>query len=96
MRTQSNINFTSQKFFGIVRHVAGDGGRPTAVQFLYIYRMLSVNNLIKPPERTNVESKGPELLLTLQSLFGQKPVPTNHVRNPEITIYDSQLSYFKA
>ncbi|XP_064468794.1 uncharacterized protein LOC135383104 [Ornithodoros turicata] len=72
--------YITLKFFGIMRHVTGDGGRTTAVQFLYIYRMLSVNNIVKPPQRMNVQAQGPQLLLTLQSLFDQKLPSSNHVR----------------
>ncbi|XP_064472594.1 uncharacterized protein LOC135387194 [Ornithodoros turicata] len=72
-----------EKFFGIVRHVTGDGGRPTVVQFLYIYRMLSVDNIVKPPKRSNVEGKGPQLLLKLQTLFGRKSAPPSYVAQLE-------------
>ncbi|KAH6926646.1 hypothetical protein HPB50_020845 [Hyalomma asiaticum] len=58
-----------ERFFGIVRHVAGDGGQPTVQHFLFIYRMLSVNNLVRPPKRASVEGDGPQLLLKLQGLF---------------------------
>lgn len=68
-----------QKFFGISRHVAGDGGQPTVQQFLYIYRMLSVNNLVKPPKRCNVSGQGPQLLLKLHSLFGKKSAVKDQV-----------------
>ncbi|KAH8033710.1 hypothetical protein HPB51_015546 [Rhipicephalus microplus] len=58
-----------ERFFGIVRHVAGDGGQPTVQHFLFIYRMLYVNNLVRPPKRASVEGDGPQLLLKLQGLF---------------------------
>nr|XP_037273487.1 uncharacterized protein LOC119165410 [Rhipicephalus microplus] len=58
-----------ERFFGIVRHVAGDGGQPTVQHFLFIYRMLSVNNLVRPPKQASVEGGGPQLLLKLQGLF---------------------------
>ncbi|XP_075725820.1 uncharacterized protein LOC142767629 [Rhipicephalus microplus] len=66
-----------ERFFGIVRHVAGDGGQPTVQHFLFIYRMLSVNNLVWPPKRASVEGEGPQLLLKLQGLFDKKkPAPS--------------------
>lgn len=63
-----------ERFFGIIRHVAGDGGQPTVQQFLFIYRMLSVRNLVQPPQRASVVGDGPQLLLKLQDLF-QKEKP---------------------
>ncbi|KAG0436154.1 hypothetical protein HPB47_018108 [Ixodes persulcatus] len=35
------------------------------------YRMLSVNNLVRPPKRASVDGDGPQRLLRLQDLFGQ-------------------------
>lgn len=69
-----------QRFFGIARHVAGDGGQPTIQQFLFIYRMLSVNNLVRPPKRASVDGDGPQLLFKLQDLFNKEAAPVNHVR----------------
>ncbi|KAH8021112.1 hypothetical protein HPB51_012507 [Rhipicephalus microplus] len=68
-----------ERFFGIARHVAGDGGHPTVQQFLFIYRMLSVNNLVRPPKRASVDGSGPQLLLTLQGLFGKEKPSTTQV-----------------
>ncbi|XP_075727729.1 uncharacterized protein LOC142768959 [Rhipicephalus microplus] len=48
-----------ERFFGIARHVAGDGGQPTIQQFVFIYRMHSVNNLVRPPKRASVDGDGP-------------------------------------
>lgn len=44
--------------------------------FLFIYRMLSVNNLVRPPKRASVDGDGPQLLLKLQGLF-EKEQPAN-------------------
>lgn len=68
-----------ERFFGIARHVAGDGGQPTVQQFLFIYRMLWVNNLVRPPKRASVDGSGPQLLLTLQGLFDKEKPSTTQV-----------------
>ncbi|KAH8033298.1 hypothetical protein HPB51_009409 [Rhipicephalus microplus] len=69
-----------ERFFGIARHVAGDGGQPTIQQFLFIYRMLSVNNLVRLPKGASVDGDGPQLLFKLQDLFNKEAAPVNHVR----------------
>lgn len=69
-----------EKFFGISRHIAGDGGQPTVQQFLHIYRMLCVNNLVRPPARSNVSGQGPQLLLNLRSLFQSKAAVKSQVQ----------------
>ncbi|KAH9376284.1 hypothetical protein HPB48_015016 [Haemaphysalis longicornis] len=78
-----------ERFFGIVRHVAGDGGQPTVQHFLFIYGMLSVNNLVRPPKRASVEGDGPQLLLKLQGLFDKKKPASSqeqfHYTNDQIT-----------
>ncbi|XP_075729099.1 gamma-tubulin complex component 6 isoform X6 [Rhipicephalus microplus] len=68
-----------ERFFGIARHVAGAGGQPTVQQFLFIYRLLSVNNLIRPPQRASVEGDGPRLLLKMQDLFQHKEPTVNQL-----------------
>lgn len=68
-----------ERFFGIARHVAGDGGQPTVQQFLFMCRMLSVNNLVRPPKRASVDGSGPQLLLTLQGLFDKEKPSTTQV-----------------
>nr|XP_037270216.1 uncharacterized protein LOC119161806 [Rhipicephalus microplus] len=68
-----------ERFFGIARHVAGAGGQPTVQQFLFIYRLLSVNNLIRPPQRASVEGDGPSLLLKMQYLFQHKEPIVNQI-----------------
>ncbi|KAH8025988.1 hypothetical protein HPB51_015293 [Rhipicephalus microplus] len=68
-----------ERFFGIVRHVAGDGSQPTVQHFLFIYRMLSVNNLVRPPKRSSVEEERPQLLLKLQGLFGKEKSASSQV-----------------
>ncbi|KAH9369580.1 hypothetical protein HPB48_011526 [Haemaphysalis longicornis] len=80
------IAFFFQRLFGIVRHVAGDGGQPTVQHFLFIYRMLSVNNLVRPPKRASVDSDGPQLLLKLQGLFEKEP-PANSQLEHQLFFY---------
>lgn len=48
--------------------------------FLFIYQMLSVNNLIRPPKRASDEDDGPQLL-KLQGLFNKEAAPGSHVRH---------------
>ncbi|KAL1436881.1 hypothetical protein MTO96_049277 [Rhipicephalus appendiculatus] len=74
-----------ERFFGIVRHDAGDGGQPTVQQFLFIYRMLSVNNLVQPPKRASVAGDGPQLLLKLQNIFYRTKAPIKHVSKALLT-----------
>jgi len=45
--------FNLQKFFGIVRQVAGPNDHLSYPSFLQLYRMLSVFSLIKPPKSGN-------------------------------------------
>ncbi|KAH7958552.1 hypothetical protein HPB49_002537 [Dermacentor silvarum] len=78
------------RFFGIVRHVAGDGAQPTVQHFLFIYRMLSVNNLVRPPKRASVDGDGPQLLLKLQDLF-EKEKPSNSQVDTLAVLFDDVL-----
>nr|XP_037289777.1 uncharacterized protein LOC119184074 [Rhipicephalus microplus] len=80
-----------ERFFGIARHVAGDGGQPTVQQFLFIYRMLSVNNLVRPPKRASVDGSGPQLLLTLQGLFDKEKPSTTQVDTLAVLLDDVLL-----
>lgn len=61
--------------------MAGDGGQPTVQHFLFIYRMLSVNNLVRPPKRASVDGDGPQLLLKLQGLFEKEPPANSQVEH---------------
>nr|XP_037285137.1 uncharacterized protein LOC119178075 [Rhipicephalus microplus] len=80
-----------ERFFGIARHVAGDGGQPKIQQLLFIYRMLSVNNLVRPPKRASVDGDGPQLLFKLQDLFSKEAAPVNHVDSLAILLDDVLL-----
>lgn len=40
--------YNFQKFFGIIRQVAGPNDHPSTPTFLQLYRMLSVYSLVKP------------------------------------------------
>ncbi|CAH1736906.1 unnamed protein product [Aphis gossypii] len=42
-----------EKFFGIIRQVAGPNDHPSTPTFLQLYRMLSMYSLIKPPKSGN-------------------------------------------
>ncbi|KAH6936868.1 hypothetical protein HPB50_023810 [Hyalomma asiaticum] len=80
-----------ERFFGITRHVAGAGGQPTVQQFLFIYRLLSVNNLIRPPQRASVQGDGPRLLLKMQDLFKHKEPTSNQIDTLAILLDDKLL-----
>jgi len=64
-----------QTFFGIVRQSAGSDDHPSANQFLYIYRLLSVANLVKPGKRTSVKCDPGKILLTVQSVVPEPRIP---------------------
>ncbi|KAH6922948.1 hypothetical protein HPB50_020310 [Hyalomma asiaticum] len=74
-------------FFGIVRHVAGLGEQPTVQHFLFIYRMLSVNNLVRLPKLASVDGDWPQLLLKLQDLF-EKGESNNQVDTLAVLLDD--------
>ncbi|XP_022160541.1 uncharacterized protein LOC111026719 [Myzus persicae] len=42
-----------EKFFGIIRQVAGPNDHPSTPTYLQLYRILSVYSLIKPPKTGN-------------------------------------------
>jgi len=48
-----NYFYNFQKFFGIIRQVAGPNDHPSTPTFLQLYRMLSVYSLVKPPKTGN-------------------------------------------
>ena len=84
-----------QRFFGIIPQSNGADDHPTPNQFLYVYRLLSVSNLVKPGKRMNVESKPGDILLTIQKLQQQPTpfVPQIEILIDEILIQDSCSSY---
>ena len=83
-----------QRFFGIIRQSIGADGHPTPNQFLYVYRLLSVSNLVKPGKRMNVGSKPVDILLTIQKLQQQPNtfVPQIEILVDEILSQDSLTS----
>ena len=84
-----------QRFFGIIPQSNGADDHPTPNQFLYVYRLLSVSNLVKHGKRMNVESKPGDILLTIQKLQQQPTpfVPQIEILIDEILIQDSCSSY---
>ncbi|KAK3915244.1 Transposable element P transposase [Frankliniella fusca] len=52
-----------EHFFGKVRQSCGPGCHPTPLQFIQVYRLLSVGSLIKPPRGSNIT--GAEMLDSL-------------------------------
>jgi hypothetical protein len=56
-------------FFGMIRQSCGGSDHPTANQFLYAYRLLSANSLIKPPRRANVTGVPVQTLAPLKSVL---------------------------
>ncbi|KAL5237094.1 hypothetical protein ACI65C_004504 [Semiaphis heraclei] len=67
-----------EKFFGIIRQVAGPNDHPSCPSFLQLYRMLSVFSLIKPPKSGNCmifEDNAP--IITTADLKQINKDPTN-------------------
>ena len=62
-------------FFGIVRQSCGGDDHPTANQFLYVYRLLSVSSLVKPGRRSSVQSDAAQILLSVQSATSGESQP---------------------
>lgn len=77
-----------QMFFGMVRQSCGADDHPSANQFLYVYRLLSVNSLIKPPRRANVVSDPVAIFQTMKSI---KHEPLSFVSAIEEHIDDVML-----
>jgi hypothetical protein len=46
-----------QMFFGMIRQPCGRDDHPTPNQLLYVYRLLSITNLVKPPKRASVQTE---------------------------------------
>lgn len=61
--------------------------------FLFIYRMLSVNNLVRPPKRASVEGDGPQLLLKLQGLFDKGKPASSQVTCPLLLFISSSFFF---
>ncbi len=62
-------------FFGIVRQSCGGDDHPTANQFLYVYRLMSVSSLVKPGRRTSIQCDPAQILLTVQSVVPDTRIP---------------------
>jgi hypothetical protein len=54
-------------FFGMIRQSFGGDDHPSANQFLYMYRILSVLNLTKSPKRASLCAEPPQILSGIQS-----------------------------
>lgn len=52
-----DAQFIFQRFFGMVRASLGKNEHPDAVLFLFVFRILSMYSLVKPPRGTNVTGK---------------------------------------
>ena len=55
-------------FFGCLRQSSGTDDHPTPNQFLYVYRLMSLKNLIKSPKRASVHSDPSKILTAVQSV----------------------------
>jgi hypothetical protein len=62
-----------QMFFGMVRQSSGADDHPSANQFLFIYRLLSVSSLVRPPKAASVQTDPSKLLVEIQALSTTKP-----------------------
>jgi hypothetical protein len=60
-------------FFGMVRQSSGADDHPTANQFLFVYRLLSLSSLIKVPRRANVQTDPAQILVSAQSVRSEAP-----------------------
>jgi hypothetical protein len=60
-------------FFGMVRQSSGADDHPTANQFLFVYRLLSLSSLIKVPRRANVQTDPAQILVSAQSVRSETP-----------------------
>lgn len=60
-------------FFGMVRQSSGADDHPSANQFLFVYRLLSVSSLIRPPKAASVQTDPSKLLVEIQALLTTKP-----------------------
>jgi len=63
-----------QMFFGMVRQSCGGDDHPSANQFLYAYRLLSVSSLIKSPARASIQTEPVRLLADIQSTAVSRPL----------------------
>ena len=57
----------------MVRQSSGAEDHPSVNQFLYIYRLLSVSNLIKSPARASIHTEPATLLVNVQSAASSRP-----------------------
>lgn len=60
--------FLFQRFFGIIRQNSGNDTHPTVVQFLYLYRLMSVYALVKSPKYGCVEYDQFSILIRMKEL----------------------------
>jgi len=70
-------------FFGMVRQSCGGSDHPTANQFLYAYRLMSANSLIKPPRRASVTSQPVQMLASVKSTSHQTTTSQASVQSIE-------------
>jgi len=79
-------------FFGMIRQSCGGNDHPTASQFLYAYRLLSANSLIKPPRRASVTTEPAKILAPLARTTQTDSVSKESVRRIEQHI-DNMLQH---
>ena len=75
-------------FFGIIRQSSGADDHPTANQFSYVYRLLSVSNLVKPGKRGSVQANPVDILMKVKSI---KPMHEELPWIPQIEVLIDEL-----
>ncbi|XP_023238150.1 uncharacterized protein LOC111636987 [Centruroides sculpturatus] len=66
-----------ERFFGMIRQGSGSNSHPTTVHFLYLYRLMTVYSLVRPPKRASVQTDPESILITLKNLLHSHKKPFN-------------------
>ncbi|XP_023227861.1 uncharacterized protein LOC111628329 [Centruroides sculpturatus] len=69
-----------ERFFGMIRQGSGSSSHPTTVQFLYLYRLMTVYSLVHPPKRASVQTDPGSILITLKNLLRSHKKPFKEVQ----------------
>ncbi|XP_067128880.1 uncharacterized protein [Centruroides vittatus] len=69
-----------KRFFGMIRQGSGSNSHPTTVQFLYLYRLMTVYSLVRPPKRASIQTDPGSSLITLKNLLQSHKKPFKEVQ----------------
>ncbi|XP_023229577.1 uncharacterized protein LOC111629883 [Centruroides sculpturatus] len=64
----------------MIRQGSGSNSHPTTVQFLYLYRLMTVYSLVRPPKRASVQTDPGSMLITLKNLLHSHKKPFREVQ----------------